>query len=83
MDDTDMLVTHQELYQQLGSSRCTCWVAHPGIREETRFQLRCGAHSKSCPIHRESGDPVDRGYDNDLRRHGEAGRMNRPESWYR
>ena len=61
---------------------CNCWVAHPGISEETRFGLRWGAHSKSCPTFRESLDPVDRAYDNDLRRHGDAGRMNRPEAWY-
>jgi len=41
--------------------RCTCWVSRAD--EETQFCARYGAHSRSCPVFRESGDPVDREWD--------------------
>mgnify|MGYP001574588179 CR=1 FL=1 len=52
---------------------CNCWVS--GVADEIAFGLRYGAHSLSCPRYRRSGDPVDNAYDNDLRRHGEVGKI--------
>jgi hypothetical protein len=54
---------------------CHCWVSRANVSAVTRFGLRYGAHSTTCPRYHESLDPVDRLYDNDLRRHGEAGRI--------
>ncbi|KKK71834.1 hypothetical protein LCGC14_1303020, partial [marine sediment metagenome] len=40
---------------------CTCYVRHLDAR--TRYVLHNGAHNPTCPWYRESGDIVDRKYD--------------------
>jgi hypothetical protein len=37
---------------------CNCYVSR--LSELDRFSLRRGAHEPSCPVFRESRDPVDR-----------------------
>ena len=37
---------------------CNCYVSR--LSELDRFALRRGAHEPSCPVYRESLDPVDR-----------------------
>lgn len=48
---------------------CTCWVDRAS--DELRYQIRYGAHAKTCPTYRESGDAVDRQYDNLARLEGQ------------
>jgi hypothetical protein len=48
---------------------CTCYVKALG--EEAFFGVRMGAHSLSCPLWRESLDPVDHLQDCELRAWGE------------
>jgi hypothetical protein len=36
---------------------CKCYVRF--LNEHARFMTRYGAHSLSCPVYRESRDPVD------------------------
>ncbi len=56
---------------------CNCWLSSPEVSDDTRFQARYGAHSLACPAYRQSGDPVDRQYDNAVRQHGERGKIGR------
>ncbi len=51
--------------------RCTCYVRL--LHQRIRFTLRWGAHALDCPSYRESGDPVDRARDEEMRRHWEYG----------
>jgi hypothetical protein len=37
---------------------CDCYVSR--LSELDRFVLRRGAHDRTCPVYRESRDPVDR-----------------------
>jgi hypothetical protein len=50
---------------ELAQILCNCWVAT--MPEEDRFSIRYGAHNPACPQYRESGDPVDRVNDEELR----------------
>lgn len=49
---------------------CNCWVRNRPLEEQ--FGLRWGAHSKDCPMHSESRDPVDKIQDGENRAYGEA-----------
>ncbi|KKL56564.1 hypothetical protein LCGC14_2244100 [marine sediment metagenome] len=40
---------------------CSCYVQH--LDAQTRYVLHNGAHNPKCPWYRESGDIVDRKYD--------------------
>ena len=40
---------------------CNCWVSRESL--EVQFSLRYGAHGITCPLYRESLDPVDRLHD--------------------
>ena len=44
---------------------CNCYVMYLG--PEAQFCLRFGAHALSCPVYRESGDPVDKRADELIR----------------
>ena len=63
-----------EFYRQqrpkvTGSVKCNCYVRE--LSEYDKFVTRYGAHSLDCPVYRESGDIVDRKYDENFRlRHG-------------
>ena len=46
---------------------CNCYVSI--LTEEQRFCLRSGSHADSCPVYRESLDPVDRLHDLEARFH--------------
>jgi hypothetical protein len=37
---------------------CNCYVK--ALSDHEQFMLRYGAHTKCCPVYRESRDPVDR-----------------------
>ena len=45
--------------------QCTCYVRL--FDQQVRFTLRWGAHALDCPSYRESGDPVDRAEDEEIR----------------
>lgn len=46
---------------------CNCYVAN--LDNVNRFTLRYGAHSLSCPVYRESRDPLDKFNDTAARNH--------------
>ena len=46
---------------------CRCYVA--ALDYLTRFGLRRGAHTRCCPMFRESLDPVDRRQDQETKMH--------------
>ena len=48
---------------------CSCYVKYLAVAD--RFGLRRGAHGLDCPQYRESGDKVDRKYDERFRRESE------------
>ena len=50
---------------------CNCWVADQS--EEDRYCIRYGAHATTCPVYRESLDPVDRANDEELCEHYSTG----------
>jgi len=47
---------------------CECWVSR--APRSVQFRTRYGAHDTHCPLYRESGDPVDRAHDKEMRRVG-------------
>ena len=49
---------------------CNCWVRNRPLEEQ--FGLRWGAHSKDCPMYRESRDPVNKMQDEENQTFGEA-----------
>jgi hypothetical protein len=55
---------------------CQCYVKN--LSDLERFTIRYGAHGLDCPKYRESGDEVDRMYDEDTRSHHLMGRCTLP-----
>lgn len=51
--------------QEQNTMECNCWVSLRPAEEA--YGIRYGAHATTCPVFRESGDPVDRAYDTALR----------------
>ena len=46
---------------------CNCYVTT--LSEHEQFVIRYGAHTRCCPVYRESRDPVDRINDRIMRLH--------------
>ena len=53
-----------------GAMECNCYVKDLPAAE--RFGIRYGAHEPTCPVYRESLDPVDRKHDEAIRQQAKA-----------
>ncbi len=57
---------------------CNCYVST--LAPHAQFTLRYGSHETTCPVYRESKDPVDRKQDEEYRRFT-MGQARSPRGW--